>query len=118
MSSNPGVKAELAAAVRRMADIIERQSRQLETQQEIIEELHAQLHLADLAETRPTGSRALPAAARSWTPTKYCNPPDGICLVTYSDGDIGLLRAIRGSFGDNRDVVVYAVVEPYEPEEK
>jgi len=43
MSSNPGVKAELASAVRRMADIIERQSRQIETQQEIIEELHAQL---------------------------------------------------------------------------
>ena len=115
MSSNPGVKAELASAVRRMADIIERQSRQIETQQEIIEELHAQLQMA---ETRPTGSRALPAAARSWTPTKYCNPPDGLCLVTYSDGDIGLLRAIRGSFGDNRDVVVYAPVVPYQPEEK
>ena len=51
--SDPGVKAELAATVRRLTEIVERQSRQIETQQEIIEELHAQLHLADLAETRP-----------------------------------------------------------------
>ena len=42
---NQGVKAELAAAVRRMADIIERQSRQIETQQEIIEELHVELQI-------------------------------------------------------------------------
>ena len=45
--SNQGVKAELAAAVRRMADIIERQSRQIETQQDIIEELHVELQMAE-----------------------------------------------------------------------
>ena len=48
--SNQGVKAELASAVRRLTEIVDRQSRQIENQQEIIEDLHAQLHLA---ETRP-----------------------------------------------------------------
>ena len=48
--SNQGVKAELAAAVRRLTEIVERQSRQIETQQEIIGELHAELQMA---ETRP-----------------------------------------------------------------
>ena len=48
--SDQGVKAELAAAVRRLTEIVERQSRQIETQAEIIEDLHAQLQMA---ETRP-----------------------------------------------------------------
>ena len=42
---NQGVKAELAAAVRRLTEIVERQSRQIETQQEIIEELHVELQM-------------------------------------------------------------------------
>ena len=106
--NSQGVKAELAAAVRRMADIVERQSRQIETQQEIIEELHVELQMAE--------TRNRETAAGEWRLEKGSNPQDGLCLVTYGDGEIGLIRCIRGSFGFNRDIVAYAPVVPYQAE--
>lgn len=52
MSSNQGVKAELASAVRRLSEVAERQSRQVEEQQEIIENLQTDLQMEHTRRTR------------------------------------------------------------------
>ena len=136
--SNQGVKAELAAAVRRMADIIERQSRQIETQQEIIEELHAQLHLAETRQARQAEPEADTAAGefntnpdRGWVRVDVAHPiEDGTYPITEIPAHPQNAKPRIGTcFWDNDDcdwvtqdgsnIIAWRnPIKPYQPEEK
>lgn len=136
--SNQGVKAELAAAVRRMADIIERQSRQIETQQEIIEELHVELQMAETRQTRQAEPEADTAAGevntdpdRGWVRVDVAHPiEDGTYPITEIPFHPQNAKPRIGTcFWDSDDctwvtkdgsnIIAWRnPIKPYQPEEK
>ena len=136
--SNQGVKAELAAAVRRLTELVERQRDQIATQQYVIENLRVQLHLAEKRPARQPEHRADTAAGefnidpdRGWVRVDVAHPiEDGTYPITEIPFHPQNAKPRIGTcFWDSDDctwvtedgsnIIAWRnPIKPYQPEEK